>query len=372
MSDLNGLPDHVDPSPAAEHPRRGLSRRNLVHAAGATAAAVGAVALTSPPAAADTRSPKRHGPYTFELDADVVRRPVRYENRYGIELAGDLYLPRDLDRRQRHRAVVIGPPHGGVKEQGPGVYANALAQRGLIALAFDPSYNGQSSGTPRHITSPELFAEDFSAGVDLLGTQRLVDRDRIGGIGICGSGGFLLSQASVDTRIKAVVTSAMYDISRASRHGFGDTSTDEQRRQQLESISQQRWDDVDARTPALSPVFPDEMPAEGPDPITREFWEYYVEPRGHHPRSIGGFTITSNASHVNFGRLRHVHDIAPRPVLMITGDQAHSRYFSEGAYTDAAEPKELHVVPGARHIDLYDRTDLIPFAEIEAFLTTHL
>lgn len=157
---------------------------------------------------------------TFEVSDDVTRTPVRYQNRYGIEVAGDLYVPVDLDEAAAHSAVVIGPPYGGVKEQGPGVYANELAQRGFVALAFDPSYNGESGGEPRHLASPEIFAEDFSAGVDYLGTLGYVDREQIGAVGICGSGGFTLNAAQVDQRIKAVVTSAMYDISRNERNGW--------------------------------------------------------------------------------------------------------------------------------------------------------
>lgn len=310
--------------------------------------------------------------YTFVLDPRVERTPVRYTNRYGIEIAADLYAPKELDRHARHAAVVIGPPHGGVKEQGPGVYANQLATAGFIALAFDPSYNGESGGKPRHVTSPEIFAEDFSAGVDHLGSLPYVDRNRIGALGICGSGGFALSAAQVDPRIKAVVTSAMYDISGVKRNGWENKGTDEERRQVLQDVAEQRWKDVDAGQPALQPTFPSVFNPEGLDPTTAEFHEYYVADRGHHPRSIGAFTITSEAAHINFGELRWLTDISPRPILLITGDVAHSRYFSEDVYAQAAEPKELVVVPGARHIDLYDDTDLIPVEKIVAFYSANL
>jgi fermentation-respiration switch protein FrsA (DUF1100 family) len=310
--------------------------------------------------------------YTFVLSDEVTRTPVRYQNRYGIEIAGDLYQRKGLDESATYPALVIGPPHGGVKEQGPGVYAQEMAQRGFVALAFDPSYNGESGGQPRHITSPELFAEDFSAGVDFLGTLTHVDRERIGVIGICGSGGFALSAAQVDTRIKAVATAAMYDISRVNRYGWQDSMSDDERRKTLEDLAAQRWKDVDAGEPQLSPTFPAEIPAEGLDPITSEFFEYYVADRGHHPHSIGGFTVTSSMAHINFGELRHLPDIAPRPVLLITGDQAHSRYFSDTVYEQATGPKELVVVPGARHIDLYDRTELIPFDQLEKFFSDNL
>ena len=311
--------------------------------------------------------------YTFKLSENVRRTPVRYKNRYGIEIAADLYTPKDLDESTKHLAVVIGPPHGGVKEQGPGVYAQEMAQRGFVALGFDPSYNGESAGEPRHVTSPEIFAEDFSAGVDFLGTLPYVDREKIGAIGICGSGGFALNAAQVDTRIQAVATAAMYDISRAQRDGWQDSVTNEARRKTLDDLARQRWKDVDAGEPELPPTFPDSMPAEGPDPISREFFEYYVdENRGRHPRSIGAFTKTSGMAHINHGRLAHLEDISPRPILLITGEHAHSRYFSEDVCKDANEPKELYVVPGARHIDLYDRTDLIPFDKLETFFNENL
>ncbi|WP_230673260.1 alpha/beta hydrolase [Rathayibacter sp. Leaf248] len=311
--------------------------------------------------------PHHSNGYISVLAPDVRRTPVRYRNRYGIEIAADLYVSTELDLTIQRAGVVIGPPHGGVKEQGPSVYAQQLAQRGLVALAFDPSYNGESSGEPRHLTSPELFAEDFSAGVDHLGALPYVDRDRIGVLGICGSGGFALSAAQVDTRIKAVVTSAMYDISGISRDGWQSSSTDDDRREALESLAEQRWRDVDSGSAALSPAFPDAYEPDALDPITAEFQEFYVTDRGHHERSIGAFTITSSVAHVNFGALRHLADVAPRPILFITGDRAHSRYFTDDALAQATGPTSLVVVPGARHIDLYDRTDLIPFDTISGF-----
>ncbi|MER7798405.1 alpha/beta hydrolase [Microbacterium sp. NPDC096154] len=263
-----------------------------------------------------------------------------------------------------------------MKEQGPGVYANQLAQRGFVALAIDPSYNGESGGTPRHVTSPEIFAEDFSAGVDFLGTLPYVDREQIGAIGICGSGGFALNAAQMDRRIKAVATAAMYDISGVARDGWFYQGSDEDRGAALDGLAQQRWADVDAGEPALDGgLFPSEVPPEGaPNPIVGEFWEFYVEGegRGWHPRSIGAFTATSGLAHINFGPARYLDTISPRPILLITGDQAHSAWFSEKVHEQAAEPKELVVVPGARHIDLYDDVTLIPFDKLESFFTEAL
>jgi fermentation-respiration switch protein FrsA (DUF1100 family) len=308
--------------------------------------------------------------YTFEKSADVRRTAVRYRNRYGIELAGDLYVPADLDQSAKHPAVVVGPPYGGVKEQGPGVYGNALAQRGVVVLAFDPSFNGDSGGDTRHVASPEIFAEDFSAGVDFLGTLGYVDRARIGAIGICGSGGFALNAAAIDTRIAAVAAVALVDISRVQRNGAMDSQTDEGRRKTLETVAGQRWADVDAGEPALTPVFPHEYQPDGLDPMTAEFHEYYVTDRGHHPRSIGGFTVTSTAAHIHAGPVHGLDDIAPRPVLLVTGDQAMTRWFTDTLHADANGVGELIVVPGARHIDLYDRTDLIPFDRLAELFTS--
>lgn len=351
-----------------------MSDRRTLLAAGFAGSLLPHALLAQTTKASDrsTTMPIQSDGYTFALAPEVTRTPVRYRNRYGIEIAADVYRAKSLNSGQKHRALVIGPPHGGIKEQGPGIYAQEMAKRGFVALAFDPSYNGESGGQPRHVTSPEVFAEDFSAGVDFLGTLPEVDRNRIGVIGICGSGGFALSQASVDTRIKAVATSALYDISRMLRNGWQDSASEADRRKTLDGLAAQRWTDVDRGAPQLQPTFPATMPATGPDPITREFFEYYVADRGRHPRSIGGFTLTSGMAHINFGQLRHLADIAPRPILLITGDQAHSRYFSETVHEQAPRNSELVVVPGARHIDLYDRVDLIPFDRLTRFFNQNL
>lgn len=304
--------------------------------------------------------------YIFDLADSVERTPVFYTNRYGITLAGDLYVFKDLDRSQAHPALVIGPPYGGVKEQGPGVYANQLAQRGFVALAFDPSYNGESGGEPRHISSPEIFAEDFSAGVDFLGSLDYVDREQIGTIGICGSGGFALSAAAMDTRIKAVATAAMYDIS-----GMGASMDNERRAAMLAGMTAQRWEDFENGAPAYTRNYPADAPLEElPAEITglnEEWWTFYGLKRGWHPNSGGSFTNTSMLPFMNYSLLSHIDSISPRPILFITGDIAHSRGISESVYEMAAEPKELYIVPGAMHIDLYDDVEKIPFDKLEVF-----
>ena len=238
-------------------------------------------------------------------------------------------------------------------------------------LAFDPSYNGESGGEPRHLSSPEIFSEDFSAGVDFLGTLDYVDREKIAALGICGSGGFAISAAAMDTRIKAVVTSAMYDIS-----AMGNSLEGDERTQWIDGFSQQRWADVDNGAPAYQRTYPLDAPLEElPEDLTGtnvEWWTFYGLERGWHPNSGGSFTNTSMLPFSNYPLLSHIDDISPRPIMFITGDIAHSRSMSEEFYEMAAEPKELVVVPGAMHIDLYDRVDLIPFDRIEAFLNDAL
>lgn len=312
-----------------------------------------------------TRIAAEEDHYIFELSENVTRKQVYYKNRFGIELAGDLYMAKDADLSQKYPALIIGPPFGGVKEQGPGVYANELAQRGFVVLTFDPSYHGYSGGEVRMTGSTTLYAEDFSAGVDYLGTQAVVDREKIGAIGICGSGGFALSAASMDTRIKAVATSVMYDIA-----GQMNSFSGEARQQMLDMTSQQRWVDFEsgeANYRTSYPQVPTEDIPEGLDPTTEEFYSFYGTPRGHHPNALGNVTDASMADLMTFPSLTHINELTPRPILFIVGEHAHSRGFSETAYESAAEPKELYVVPDANHVDLYDRTDKIPFDKLESF-----
>lgn len=287
------------------------------------------------------------GNYIFELSEKVTRKSVSYNNRFGIKIAADLYMPKDFDESKKHSAVIIGAPYGGVKEQGSGIYAQNLAERGFVALAFDPSFNGYSGGEPRHLSSPDLFVEDFSSAVDYVGTRPFVDRNQIGVIGMCGSGSFAISAAQVDRRIKAVATVSMYDISRAQRNGFKDSLTEEDRNRILDAIAEQRYAEFEGNPPALTdrgaPIGFDD----NTDPIGREFGEFYSTPRGYHPNSITQFTVTSSMSFMNFPLLTHIKSISPRPILFIMGEHAHSRYFSEDAYELAAEPKELYIVPNA-------------------------
>lgn len=305
--------------------------------------------------------------YIQKLSENVERKHVRYQNRYGIAIAGDLYTAKGMDQKKRYPALIVGAPYGGVKEQGPCVYANELAQRGFVVLTFDPCYMGESGGEPRRVSSPDLFTENFSAGVDYLGLQEFVDREKIGVIGICGSGGFALSAAQVDTRIKAVATASMYDMSAISRAFF---SSSEELFKAKDALSRQRWVDAENGYPEYIPTFPEEPLDEAPEGMAEpdgEWFRFYAVKRGHHPNARGGFTTTSNLSFMNYDLLSHIDEIAPRPILFIVGDRAHSKSFSEKVYKEAATPKEIYTVEDAEHIDLYDRTDRIPFDKLEEF-----
>jgi hypothetical protein len=246
-----------------------------------------------------------------------------------------------------------------------------MAERGFITVAFDASYNGESGGQPHFIGSPEAMVEDFSAAVDFLGRNALVDRERIGVIGVCGSGGFSLAAAQVDPRIRAVATVSMYDIGQASRQGLAASLDEAALRSSLERIAAQRWAEVDGAERVMVIGTPQAI-TERSTEIDREFHDYYRTPRGHHPRSTTAMSVTTGAPMMLFSAFERLGWISPRPVLFITGDRSHSRIFSEQAYARAAEPRELHVVPGAGHVDLYDRVNLIPWDKLTSFFTEHL
>lgn len=305
------------------------------------------------------------------LSEGVTRTRVVYQNRYGMDIVGELYRAGTLDLEERHPALVVGAPYGGVKEQGPCVYGDELARRGFVVLTFDQSFMGESGGFPRHVSSPDIFVENFSAAVDFLGLQPYVDRERIGAIGICGSGGFALSAAQCDTRIRAVATMSMYDMSAAARLGMDAGAVQAAK----ERLSRQRWADAERGYPEYIPSFPeqplDQVPAGMGEPDA-EWFRFYAVRRGHHPNARGGFTTTSGLAMMNFRLLDFIGEISPRPILLVVGDRAHSRFFSEDAYAAAADPKELYVVEDAEHIDLYDRRDRIPFDKLTEFFGANL
>ncbi len=344
-------------------------RRNLMKATGIAVAAMGMVPMASATQAfAQTSSWDK----VFPKSDNVDHQKVSFKNRYGITLAGDLYLPKNRGSAPL-AALVISGPFGAVKEQSSGLYAQTMAERGFAALAFDPSYTGESGGEPRNVASPDINTEDFSAAVDYIGLQSYVDRERIGVIGICGWGGMALNAVAADKRVKAVVASTMYDMTRAMSKGYNDSVTLEQRTQALEQMSRQRWQDAEKGSPAYQPPYNDLKGGEAQFLI--DYHDYYRTQRGYHARAVNSgnsWTQTTPLSFMNMPILTYIAEISPRPVMFIHGEKAHSRYFSETAFTAAAEPKELVIIPDANHTDLYDRADKIPFDRIAAFFSQHL
>lgn len=304
-------------------------------------------------------------------------------------MSGDLYTPKNIGS-QKLTAIVLSGPFGAVKEQSSGLYANEMAARGFVTLAFDPSFTGESGGEVRNVASPDIFTEDFSAAVDFIGLLPSVKRNTIGVIGICGLSGMALTAATSDSRIKAVATASMYDMSRSISRSYKDSYTLEQRKEVIDYLSQQRWSDAENGKAALglhevpfdekgnlvkgNKVLPDTLP-KNPNPVLASFFDYYKTPRGFHPRSINSTTAWTAAtpmSFFNFPMMTNLELISPRPIMLIAGENAHSRYYSEDVFKMASEPKELVIVPKADHVDLYDKLDKIPFDKLTAFFNHHL
>lgn len=304
--------------------------------------------------------------YIFKLDRSVIREHVYYKTRYDVEIAADLYYSKTLDKNKNNPALVIGPPFGGVKEQGPGVYANQLAQRGFVVIAFDPAYHGYSGGMPRYSGSPDTYVEDFSAAVDYLGSLSYVDRKKIGALGICASGGFALAATAQDMRIKAVATSVMYDIPH-----LANLATGKERATQLATLSEQRWSNISAKQENY-PNQPVTKFPKGLDPVSHEFFSFYGFKRGWHPNALSNVTDVSNLSFMNFEATSRIKEISPRPVMLVTSEEAHSKAFSEETYAKLAEPKELVVEPLGKHVDFYDDLSIIPFDKFEEFFKNNL
>ena len=312
--------------------------------------------------------------YTFQLSDKVIRQKVSFKNRYGITLSGDLYLPKNAGN-EKLSALAISGPFGAVKQQSSGLYANQMAERGFVALAFDPSYTGESAGEPRNLASPEINTEDFSAAVDFLGLQKKVDRNKIGIIGICGFGGFALNATAIDKRVKAVAVTSLYDMTRVMSKGYNDSVTPEQRTKTLEALGEQRWKDAENGKPADGPRnLPEKLKGDEPQ-FVKEYFDYYRTQRGFQVNSVnsnGAWLVTNPISFMNMPILAYVKEISPRPMLLIAGENAHSRYFSEDIFKVANEPKELIIIPNAVHVDLYDKVDIIPFDKLKRFFNDNL
>ncbi|KAH6984291.1 Alpha/Beta hydrolase protein [Ilyonectria sp. MPI-CAGE-AT-0026] len=317
------------------------------------------------------------GADNFYRSESVQVQPVTFPTQYRTNVTGNLFYPRNLSRSVETPAIVVGHPMGAVKEQSANLYATKLAEQGFVTLSIDLPHWGGSDGEPRNAVSVEYYAEAFSAAVDYLGTRGFVDRERIGGVGICGSGSFLISAAKIDSRIKAIATASMYDMGTVTRSGLQRSQTLAQRKELIDAAVAQRWNETDGAEPELIGGTADRR-EDATDPIQQEFYDYYRTTRGEFtppgalPNTTTHPTRTSQVKFLNFYPFNDIDTISPRPMLFISGDQSHSREFSQDAYKRAAEPKELIWIPGAGHVDLYDRVELIPFARLTAFFKRNL
>lgn len=310
---------------------------------------------------------------TFPKSDKVNHRKVTFHNRYGITLAADLYEPKNIEGK--YPAIAVSGPFGAVKEQSSGLYAQTMAERGFITLAFDPSFTGESGGNVRYVASPDINTEDFQAAVDFLSVYEPVDPEKIGIIGICGWGGMALNAAAIDTRIKATVASTMYDMTRVNAKGyFDEEDSEEARYEKRKALNAQRIEDYKNGTYALAGGVVNELPEDAPF-FVKDYYDYYKTDRGYHPRSLNsnnGWNITSTLSFLNMPILQYSHEIRSA-VLLIHGENAHSCYFSKDAFKPLkGDNKELVIIPNAVHTDLYDRMDIIPFDKLTEFFQTYL
>ena len=309
----------------------------------------------------------------FPKSDKVDHKKVTFHNRYGITLAADMYTLRGAEGKLP--AIAVSGPFGAVKEQSSGLYAQKMAELGFLTIAFDPSYTGESGGTPRYVASPDINTEDFCAAVDFLSVQENVDPERIGIIGICGWGGMALNAAAIDTRIKVTAAMTMYDMTRVTANGYFDAEDSEQARfEKKKAMNAQRIEDYKSGSYALAGGVVDPLPEDAPQ-FVKDYYAYYKTPRGYHSRSLnsnGGWNATSSLSFLNMPILQYSSEIRSA-VLLVHGEKAHSRYFSETAYSKlTGDNKELLIIPGANHTDLYDQMDIIPFEKLNAFFTEYL
>lgn len=360
-------------------------RRFMKHASTGLLALGGLITASGVPAA-ETRSPAPARSIVGRPAADadnfyqsprVTVTKIRFKSQYDMDVAGNLFVGNDLNRRSTHAAIVVGHPMGATKEQSANLYATKMAEQGFVTLSIDLPFWGESEGRPRNLVSPDLYAEAFSAAVDYLGTQSFVDRERIGVLGICGSGSFAVSAAKIDPRMKAIATVSMYDMGAVNRQGLNKSQTLAQRKAVIAEAAQQRYVEFAGGATKYTSGTVHEI-TDKSSPIEREFYDFYRTPRGeytppgHSPLLTTHPTLSSNTRFMNFYPFNDIETISPRPMLFITGTEAHSREFSEDAYRRAAEPKELYWVPGAGHVDLYDRVGLIPWTKLTAFFNEHL
>ena len=309
---------------------------------------------------------------TFPQSNKVNHQKVTFRNRYGITLAADLYIPQQSSGKMA--AIAVSGPFGAVKEQASGLYAQTMAERGFLTLAFDPSFTGESGGQPRNVASPDINTEDFSAAVDYLTTRSDVDADRMGIIGICGFGGMGINAAAMDTRIKATVASTMYDMSRVTANGYFDSMDADARYELRSKLNEQRTKDAQSGTIASAGGLPDKLSGNEPQ-FVKDYYDYYKTKRGYHPRSLNGgagWNTTSALSFMTMPLLQYAGEIR-NAVLLIHGEKAHSRYFSEDTFKKlTGDNKELMIIPNASHVDLYDRMDIIPWDKMVTFFNTYL
>ena len=309
----------------------------------------------------------------FPKSDKIDHKKVTFHNRYGVTLAADMYTPKNVV--DKLPAIAVSGPFGAVKEQSSGLYAQKMAELGFLTIAFDPSYTGESGGMPRYVASPDINTEDFCAAVDFLSVQENVDPERIGIIGICGWGGMALNAAAIDTRIKATAAITMYDMTRVTANGYFDAEDSEQARfEKKKAMNAQRIEDYKSGSYALAGGVVDPLPEDAPQ-FVKDYYAYYKTPRGYHSRSLnsnGGWNVTSSLSFLNMPILQYSNEIRSA-VLLVHGEKAHSRYFSETAYSKlTGDNKELLIIPGANHTDLYDQMDIIPFEKLNAFFTEYL
>jgi len=354
-------------------------RREFLKMAGTGMAAMGVLTTSGGAASAAPRKGASlpNGADNFYTSDKVNVRKVSFKNQYQMTIAGNLFIPKTLDRMKSHPAILVGHPMGAVKEQSANLYATKMAEQGYVTLSLDLAFWGGSDGQPRNAVAPDIYAESFSAAVDFLSSQPFVDAQQIGAIGVCGSGSFVISAAKIDSRMKAIATVSMYDMGAANRNALNHSQTVEQRKQIIAEAAALRQAEFNGGPVKYTGGTVLALAADT-HPIQREFFDFYrtqrgeFTPKGASPRTTTMPTLTSNVKFMNFYPFNDIDTISPRPMLFITGDLAHSKEFSEEAYQRAAEPKELYIVPGAGHVDLYDRVPLIPFDKLNAFFGKHL